>query len=118
MPKFEFYVLHYDPNARKIEMWNIFNNHMVYNDTLAAAEKYAASKISYDELRKEIDNTIKWQEWSRYQYEISAGPVFVTDPEKQLTKVDAYYQAHANIDLITKMVIDRMFDEVYHLERY
>lgn len=118
MPKYEFYVLHYDLNKHKVEMWNIFNNRIVYNKACELAEKYACNELTYEQLRDKLDIAIMCEEWSRYQYEISVGKVFVTDPEKELTKIDAYTQAHANIDLITKMVIDKLFEDMYHLERY
>lgn len=38
-PKFEFYVLNYDSNAKKVINYNIFNNCIVYKETLEEVEK-------------------------------------------------------------------------------
>ena len=117
--KFEFYVLNYNFNKRKIEMFNIFKNILVQEHTEKAVKKYLQSpkKYSYtpfdknedplygfDALVKEIDSIIRWQEWSRFEYECSAGYAFEIDCSK-LEKIDCYYQAHANIKTITHEVI-------------
>ena len=59
-----------------------------------------------DELQEEIKRTIRWQEWSRYEYECSAGPAFPKDLN-ELTKIDCYWQAEPNMKVITEMCIAR-----------
>ena len=39
-PKFEFYVLNYDFNRKKVYNYNIFNNIHVYDWTLKAVKKH------------------------------------------------------------------------------
>lgn len=39
-PKFEFYVLNYDPNTKKVINYNIFNNSIVYEKTFEEVKKY------------------------------------------------------------------------------
>lgn len=117
--QFEFYVLNYNHNKQNVEMYNIFNNIHVQEATEKAVKRYLRSpkKFSYillgkdedviygfDALVREIDSIIRWQEWSRREYEISAGNTFETDCEK-LEKIDCWYQAHANIKIITHEVI-------------
>lgn len=117
--QFEFYVLNYDFNRRKVEMFNIFNNILVQEYTEKAVRKYLRNpkKFEYksfhkdvepiygfDALVKEIDSIIHWQEWSRSEYECSAGYAFETDCNK-LEKWDCYGQAHMNIEMITHEVI-------------
>lgn len=115
--KFEFYVLNYNHNKYVVEMYNIFNNIHVQEYTEKAIRKYLRSPknfktfdnnknelYGFDALAKEIDGIIKWQEWSRSEYECSCGYAFETDCSK-LQKVDCYYQAHANIEMITHEVI-------------
>ena len=117
--QFEFYVLNYDFNQRKIVNYNIFNNIRVQEWTEKAVRKYLRSpkKFSYtpigkgtetiygfDALVKEIDGIIKWQEWGRSEYECSCGYAFETDCSK-LEKVDCYYQARPNVEIITREVI-------------
>lgn len=117
--QFEFYVLNYNHTNQEVEMWNIFNNVHVQEYTEKAVKKYLRNprKYSYetfgfrpetiygfDGLVREIDSIIKWQLWSRFENEVSVGAAF-EDNCKELQKIDAYYQAHANIRTITHEVI-------------
>ena len=116
--QFEYYVLNYDCNAKKIVPFNIFRNMHVQEWTEKAVRKYLRSpknftyksfdgkeKIyGFDALVKEIDSIIKWREWSKREYEVSVGDVFETDCEK-LEKWDCYRQAKPNMKMITREVI-------------
>ena len=115
--QFEFYVLNYDFNRKKVINFNIFNNINVQEWTEKAIKKYLRSpkKFTYkrygseaiygfDGLVKEIDDIIMWQEWSRREYECSVGDAFTTDCTK-LEKIDCYYQAKPNMDIIAREVI-------------
>lgn len=102
---FEFYVLNYDPNARKVINFNIFRNYHVAHGAEDAVEKYINKELSYDELKEELLHTIQWQEWARREYEISVADAFETDCTK-LEKWDCYKQAEPNIKVITDMCID------------
>lgn len=116
--QFEYYVLNYNHNEQKVTPYNIFNNVYVQEYTEKAVKKYLRSpkKFAYksfdgrkvicgfDGLVKELDSIIRWEEWSRSEYEISCGYAFENDCEK-LEKVDCYYQAHANIKTITREVL-------------
>ena len=117
--QFEFYVLNYNHNKQKIEMYNIFNNILVQEWTEKMVRKYLRSPknfshkpfneneeviYGFDALVKEIDGIIRWQEWSRFEYECSCGYAFETN-YKKLKKIDCYYQAHANIETIVHDVL-------------
>ena len=116
--QFEFYVLNYDFNKKKVVNYNIFNNIRVQEWTEKAVRKYlrAPKKFKYesffnkeviygfDALVREIDGIIKWGEWSKREYEISVGDAFETDINK-LEKWDTYSQAHANAEIITHTVL-------------
>ena len=117
--QFEFYVLNYNFNRRKVEMFNIFNNILVQEHTEKAVRKYLRSPknfvyksfhkdvepiYGFDALVKEIDSIIHWQEWSRSEYEFSVGYAFETDCEK-LEKWDCYGQAKPNMKMITYEII-------------
>ena len=117
--QFKFYVLNYNSNLNKVVMYNVFNNILVQECTEKAVRKYLRSPknfkyipfskteetiYGFDALVKEIDSIIHWQEWSRREYEISVGDAFTTDCNK-LEKIDCYYQANANIEMITREVI-------------
>ena len=115
--QFEYYVLNYNPNAKKIEPFNIFMDCYVQEYTEKAIKKYLRSPKNYkyeryDEdisygfegLCQEIERIIQWQEWSRCEYEISVGDIFEKDCNK-LEKWDCYMQAKSNIPMIARECI-------------
>lgn len=115
--QFEFYVLNYNRNKQKVEMFNIFDNVRVQKYTEKAVKEYLRSPknfmcesfgeeeiYGFNALIREIDNIIRCEEWSRFEYECSCGYAFETDCSK-LEKIDCYYQAHANIKTITHEII-------------
>ena len=116
--QFEFYVLNYNFNKRKVEMYNIFNNIHVQEYTEKAVKRYlqnpkrfkyvsympAEEICGFEGFVKEIDRIIKWEEWSRCEYEIGVGYAFSTSEDK-LEKWDCYQQTHANIEMIAHEVI-------------
>ena len=115
--QFEYYVLNYNLNAKKIEPFNIFRNCYVQEYTEKAIKKYLRSPKNYkyekygedtlygfEGLRKEIERIIQWQEWSRCEYEIYVGNSFEKDCNK-LEKWDCYMQAKSNIPMIARECI-------------
>ena len=115
--QFEYYVLNYNPNAKKIEQFNIFRNCYVQEYTEKAIKKYLRSPKNYkyerygedisygfEGLCKDIKRIIQWQEWSRREYEISVGDAFEKDCNK-LEKWDCYMQAKSNIPMIARECI-------------
>ena len=123
--QFEYYVLNYNPNAKKIEPFNIFRNCYVQEYTEKAVRKYLRSPKNYkyvvqhkndflgreeitvygfDALVKEIDSIIAWKERGRREYECSVGDAFTTDCNK-LEKIDCYMQAKSNIPMIARECI-------------
>ena len=115
--QFEYYVLNYNPNAKKIEPFNIFRNCYVQEYTEKAIKKYLRSPKNYkyerygedtlygfEGLCKEIERIIQWQEWSRREYEISVGDAFEEDCNK-LEKWDCYMQTKPNIPMIARECI-------------
>ena len=116
--QFEYYVLNYDCNAKKIVPFNIFRNIHVQEWTEKAVRKYLRSPKNFtyksfdgkeilhgfDALVREIDGIIAWQEHWRREYEISVGDLFETDCNK-LEKWDTYSQAKPNMVIIAHEVI-------------
>ena len=116
--QFEYYVLNYDHNKQKVEPFNIFRNIHVQEYTEKTIRKYVRNpkKFTYksfdgkeeiygfDALVKEIDSIIRWQEWSRREYEVSVGDAFEKDCKK-LEKWDCYGQAKPNMKMIVREVI-------------
>lgn len=116
--QFEYYVLNYDHNKHQVKPFNIFNNILVQEYTEKAIRKYIRSPknftyksfdgqvviTGFDALVKEIDHIIQWQEWGRFEYEVSVGYPFEED-YKKLEKWDCYGQAAPNMKMITHEVI-------------
>ena len=116
--QFEYYVLNYNFNEHKVEMFNVFWNWNVQEwaekeikKYLRAPRKYKKQKngdgealYGFDALCDEIRSIIMWQEWSRREYEISVGDAFETDCNK-LEKWDCYDQCVPNIKMITRDII-------------
>lgn len=107
-PNFEFYVVNYDFNTGKCEMYNIFRNIHVYESSLKEVKKHLRNKTKYPYIRfcEEIRKIIMWQEWGRIQYEISVGKPFA-ESINDLRKIDCYFQAQPNIEVICDMLIKR-----------
>ena len=116
--QFEYFVLNYDCNAKKIVPFNIFRNIHVQEWTEKAVRKYLRCPKNFtyksfdgkeilhgfDAFVKELDGIIKSEEWSRREYEVSVGDLFETDCNK-LEKWDCYGQAHMNIETISREII-------------
>ena len=116
--QFEYYVLNYDCNAKKIVPFNIFRNIHVQEWTEKAVRKYLRSPKNFTyksfdgkeilhgfgAFVKELDRIIKWQEWSRCGYEMGVCYKFETDC-KNIAHMDCYEQAHMNMEIIAREVI-------------
>lgn len=123
--QFQFYVLNYDFNKKKVINYNIFNNIRVQEWTEKAVRKYLRSPkkfkhiiqyenkflgreeiaiYGFDAFVEEIRRTIAWQEYGRRQYEISVGDAFTSDCTK-LEKWDCYDQCKPNMKMIAREVI-------------
>ena len=110
--KFTFYALRYDINKKEVVPFNIFDNIYVQEYSEKEIKKYKRSpkKYSYNDLTgfealcEKIKSIIKWQEWSRVQYELSVGDPFCNDVN-DLKKIDCYCQALPNIEIIARELL-------------
>lgn len=121
----KWYVLNYNFNARKVEMFNIFSNWVLKDAVEKEIRKYlrAPSKYVYEDhwgnnkitgfdgFCKELDGLIRWQEWGRAEYEISVGDLFEKDMSK-LEKWDCYMQCKPNIEAIAYTVIRQYKEQI------
>ena len=118
--KFEYYVLNYDINRNKVIMFNIFNNIKLNEETYKCVERYVEQdekytyKVysynsdtelhGYEAFKPEILSYIRWQEWSRVEYEIGVTEPF-PDRKSKIEKWDCYSQCEPNIDAICGEII-------------
>ncbi len=115
--RFEYYVLNWNPNTRKVEMFNIFQNYWVQERTEKEIKKYLRSpnKYKYEEfcmavdtkqiyygfeaLCQKIRRIIMSEEWSRCEYEIAVGDAFTTElcdivdkVEREVVPIEKLYE--------------------------
>ena len=110
--QFEWYVLNENFNrGHSIEPFNIFNNILVNEETNKLCVKYKKDKMSFEEFTEKLNNIIKWQEWSRCEYEIVVGSLFAHE-EKDLKKIDCYQQAFPNMKIIAKYVLEEYYPKL------
>lgn len=111
-PDYEFYVVNEKMNrpveGDYVERFDIFDNCLVSKDVFKLCKKHLRNKkkFPFNELQEEIRRTIMWQEWSRREYECAVGPAFSENP-KEFKKIDCYWQAEPNMEVITDMCIKR-----------
>ena len=110
--KLEYYVLNWDHNAHKVINFNIFRNWRLRDAAIEHAEQLINGEIDYAEFKEELRKDIMWQEWSRFEYEISVGRPFEEDCAN-LEKWDCYAQAAPNLDLIAGMVVREVRRAMY-----
>ena len=130
MVDFEYYVLNEDRNSHEIKPYNIFRNLAVHEATNKLCEDFDNNKLSFDSFVDELDKVIRWQEWGRCEYEICVAewpPTFRDKNGKRINvyygqehepidsvdmwKVDCYEQAHPNIKMIAKYVLDTYYGD-------
>ena len=144
--QFEFYVLNHNFNRNKVEMFNVFRNIYVQERTEKAIKKYLRSpkKFKYesffnkevvygfDGLCKEVESILRHELWSRCEYEVAVGSLFIvelkdivrevdrgeiekdnlydelrkkSERNRNLEKIDCFYQARPNIPMIVRECI-------------
>ena len=126
--QFEFYVLNYDFNKKKVVNYNVFNNIRVQEWTEKAVRKYlrAPKKFKhivqyenkflgkeeialygFEALVEEINRTIAWQEYGRREYEVSVGDAFITEIRDIVREVER-----------GNLTNDNLYDELMKTEQH
>lgn len=119
--KFEWYVLNGDfgditeekfssfPYSRShaVKPWNIFNNCVVYADTVKLCKDFKKKSMSLEEFTDELRKIIMHEEWSRVEYEIMVGAILGSNEKMQ--KIDCYYQVLPNIEILAKYVLNTYY---------
>ena len=117
---FEFYVLNYDWNRKKVVSFNVFRNWVLDQAVQKIVKKYLRTPsqytfvdsvfhdnktyVGFDALCMAIDKEIRMQEHSRREYEISVGDAFDEDINNY-EKWDCYMQCLNNIPMIAREVV-------------
>ena len=87
----EWYVYHHNPNAQKIEKWNIFNNWVFDGEVKRLLHK----KLSKDEFAENLRKLLLYYFWSKCEYEVIISPWVGNGDE---VKIDIYDQVMLNFD--------------------
>ena len=118
--QFEFYVLNLDFNRDKIINYNIFNNIIVQERTEKAVKKYlrcpkkfkyepfskdAETLYGFEAFCKEIELIIRCEEWSRCEYEIAVGSLFITEIRDVVREVEQ-----------GNLAIENLYDELKKID--
>lgn len=96
----KWYVLNYDFNRKKMESFNIFNS----SNFLWGVSKALKEYESFGKFKGEIDNSLKYSFWSKSEYEIACGDLFVSDIN-DLEKIDVYFQMKDNVDVLSRYIL-------------
>lgn len=104
----EFRLEYYTLNERngKIVPYNIFNNVLVYEETIKLLKKYKrTSTMTFDDFKERLRKIIMWQEWSRCEYEIIVTGFPPKADGSDEEKIDCYYQSNMNLDCLATWVL-------------
>lgn len=90
-------------DSGKLVIYNIFDNSRTYSYSVKAIEQFKKDK-DREKLRDSIEEAVKLEQLSRFEYESIVSDVF----EMFSTKIDTYEQFYVNIDLFIDALIQRL----------
>lgn len=90
-------------DSGKLVIYNIFDNVRTYSNSVKAIEQYKKDK-DREKLRDSIEEAVKLEQLSRFEYESVVSDVFETFS----TKIDTYEQFYLNIDMFIDALIQRL----------
>ena len=103
--KLEWYVLQHDFNSNQIIMYNILSGGWYDSIKEARKKKQFNNRETFKEwLRKQF----MYYYWGKTEREILASGLFVRDNEKDIFKIDAWFQIEPNLDNICDYLIIKM----------
>lgn len=86
---------------------DVFSNKYVHDSTVDLLKEYSHNTEKQHDFKwfcEKLDDIIKWQAWSRYEYEFLLHP-FWEDGKYEPIKMDAWQVCHENIETIAHRVI-------------
>ena len=90
-------------DSGKLVIYNIFDNSRTYSYSVKAIERFKKDG-NREKLRDSIEEAVKLEQLSRFEYESVISDVFETFS----TKIDTYEQFYINIDLFIDALIQRL----------
>lgn len=97
----QFYVINWDVNKDCIEHYDVIPYLYSEIEKKRKREKIAKKDLTYEWLRRTIEDSSRYMYWSRCQYEVivHAWPAYRNDH-----KMDIHEQIMMNLDNITELV--------------
>lgn len=90
-------------DSGKLVIYNIFDNSRTYSYSVKAIEQFKKDGDK-EKLRDSIEEAVKLEQLSRFEYESVVSDVFETFS----TKIDTHEQFYVNIDLFIDALIQRL----------
>ena len=90
-------------DSGKLVIYNIFDNSRTYSYSVKAIEQFKQDG-DREKLRDSIEEAVKLEQLSRFEYESVVSDVFETFS----TKIDTYEQFYLNIDMFIDALIQRL----------
>ncbi len=90
-------------DSGKLVIYNVFDNSRTYSYSVKAIEQFKQDG-DREKLRNSIEEAVKLEQLSRFEYESVVSDVFETFS----TKIDTYEQFYVNIDLFIDALIQRL----------
>lgn len=90
-------------DSGKLVIYNIFDNSRTYSYSVKAIEQFKQDG-DREKLRDSIEEAVKLEQLSRFEYESVIGDIFETFS----TKIDSYEQFYLNIDMFIDALIQRL----------
>lgn len=90
-------------DSGKLVIYNIFDNSRTYSYSVKAIEQFKQDR-DREKLRDSIEEAVKLEQLSRFEYESVVSDVFETFS----TKIDTYEQFYLNIDMFIDALIQRL----------
>lgn len=105
----EYYVM--SMSNGEVRRFNIFNSVPFLRNCFAVLRgkytkrngKYKVT-ISNEELLPLIEDALRWQFWSRFQYEMLVKEL--TEKDTKINKIDVWYQLEKNVPVIVNIIRD------------
>lgn len=99
----EFKVINWDTNSDRLVHYDVMPYIYSEFEKYRKRNKLAIKNVTFEELKKFINDTAKYRYWSRCEYEVivTGWPV-----SKNTYKLDVYEQIKMNLDNITQLMLE------------
>lgn len=99
----EFKVINWDTNSDRLVHYDVMPYIYSEFEKYRKRNKLAIKNVTFEELKKFINDTAKYRYWSRCEYEVivTGWPV-----SRNTYKLDVYEQIKMNLDNITQLMLE------------